>query len=61
MLYFRQRFNSAKGKINFNMALLQLTGGHAFKILPGTKYFEIKQGPYLGKHADKEVFDDTGK
>ncbi|WP_340242941.1 hypothetical protein [Roseobacter sp. HKCCA2468] len=50
-----------KVKLTSNMALLQLTGGHAFKILPGTKYFEIKQGPYLGKYADKEVFDDTCK
>lgn len=44
-----------------NMALLQLTGGHAFEFLPGTRYFEIKQGPYLGRDADKEVVDDTSK
>lgn len=36
-----------------NMALLQLTGGHELSFAKGTKYFEIKQGPYLGRDGDK--------
>ena len=36
-----------------NQALLQHIGGHKISIKKGTKYFEIKQGPYLGRHFDK--------
>lgn len=36
-----------------NMALLQFIGGHKIEIAPGTKYFEIKQGPYYGRDFDK--------
>lgn len=36
-----------------NMALLQLTGGHKLSFAKGTKFFEIKQGPYLGRDGDK--------
>tara|TARA_B100000579_G_C22716836_1_gene797313 strand:+ start:53 stop:448 length:396 start_codon:yes stop_codon:yes gene_type:complete len=39
-----------------NMALLQFIGGHAIKIKSGTKYFEVKQGPYLGQNIDKYTF-----
>ena len=37
-----------------NQALLQYNGGHSFVIAPGTKFFEIKQGPYFGKSIDKK-------
>ena len=36
-----------------NMALLQFVGGHKIEIKSGTKYFEIKQGPYYGRDFDK--------
>jgi len=36
-----------------NMALLQFVGGHRIELLSGTKYFEIKQGPYFGRNFDK--------
>jgi hypothetical protein len=39
--------------LNDNMALLQLIGGHKIEIKSGTKYFEIKQGPYYGRDFDK--------
>jgi hypothetical protein len=35
------------------MALLQFIGGHGFKVDAGTKYIEVKQGPYYGESADK--------
>jgi hypothetical protein len=40
------------------MALLQFTGGHSIKLAKGTKYFEIKQGPYLGQTADKYFLEE---
>lgn len=40
-------------KLGDNQALLQHVGGHAIKIRKGTRYFEIKQGPYYGKEFDK--------
>ena len=36
-----------------NMALLQFIGGHKIEMKSGTKYFEIKQGPYYGRDFDK--------
>ena len=36
-----------------NMAFLQFVGGHKIEIKSGTKYFEIKQGPYYGRDFDK--------
>ena len=39
--------------LNDNMALLQFCGGHKIEIKSGTKYFEIKQGPYFGREFDK--------
>lgn len=36
-----------------NMAFLQVQGGHQISFEPNTKYFEIKQGPYLGRDVDK--------
>lgn len=35
------------------MALLQFIGGHGFRVDAGTKYIEVKQGPYYGDTADK--------
>ena len=35
------------------MALLQIRGGHQLTFGKGTTYFELKQGPYLGRDADK--------
>ena len=35
-------------------ALLQFEGGHEFFIEPNTIFFELKQGPYLGKDKDKK-------
>ncbi|PCK10097.1 MAG: hypothetical protein COA42_00435 [Alteromonadaceae bacterium] len=39
--------------LNSNCALLQFFGGHDIRSDAQTKYFELKQGPYLGKDADK--------
>ena len=36
-----------------NQALLQHIGGHKISIKKGTKYFELKQGPYFGREFDK--------
>tara|TARA_B100001769_G_scaffold275176_1_gene276074 strand:- start:1145 stop:1555 length:411 start_codon:yes stop_codon:yes gene_type:complete len=36
-----------------NMALLQFSGGHQIKIKKNTKFFELKQGPYMGRNYDK--------
>ena len=47
-----------------NMCLLQFFGGHAIEVKQGTKYFEIKQGPYYGRDFDKydiEVKNDSSK
>ena len=43
-----------------NQALLQFVGGHSFEIDAGTKFFEIKQGPYLGVDKDKS-YENTSK
>lgn len=37
---------------------LQYIGGHRIKIAKGTKYFELKQGPYLGQRSDKTILID---
>ena len=34
-------------------AFLQFVGGHKIKFMANTRYFEIKQGPYLGNQKDK--------
>ena len=39
--------------LNSNQALLQHIGGHKISLKKGTKYFEIKQGPYFGRCFDK--------
>lgn len=37
---------------------LQFKGGHSIVIEAGTKYIEVKQGPYLGHARDKTVLKD---
>ncbi len=39
-------------------SLLQLSGGHGFKILEKTKMIEVKQGPYYGVKNEKEYIKD---
>ena len=39
--------------LNDNQALLQHIGGHKISFQKGTRYFEIKQGPYYGRKFDK--------
>jgi hypothetical protein len=39
--------------IKSNMGFLQFFGGHKIKMKAGTNFFEIKQGPYIGKAFDK--------
>ena len=36
-----------------NQAFLQFIGGHKIVADSETKFFEIKQGPYMGRDADK--------
>jgi hypothetical protein len=36
-----------------SMGLLQFYGGHGIEVKKGTKYFELKQGPYYGRDFDK--------
>lgn len=38
-----------------NQCLLQFIGGHKISFEANTKYFEIKQGPYLGRDKDKLI------
>ena len=38
-----------------NESFLQFMGGHEIIAESETKFFEIKQGPYLGKEADKFI------
>jgi hypothetical protein len=47
--------------LNSNQALLQHIGGHKISLKKGTKYFEIKQGPYLGRHFDKYDMERTNE
>jgi len=37
------------------------SGGHGFKMIEDTEMIEVKQGPYSGKEADKEIFDGIEK
>lgn len=37
---------------------LQFKGGHSIVIEAGTKYIELKQGPYLGHVHDKTILKD---
>jgi hypothetical protein len=49
-----------KVELKDNMGLLQFFGGHAIRTKAGTKYFELKQGPYFGRDFDKfDVEDGT--
>ncbi len=40
-----------------NESFLQFVGGHEIIAESETKFFEIKQGPYLGKDADKSLVE----
>jgi len=42
------------------MAFLQIRGGHAITTHSNTKFFELKQGPYLGRDLDKYPVDFEG-
>ena len=44
--------------LNDNQALLQHVGGHKISFQKGTRYFEIKQGPYYGRKFDKYNISD---
>lgn len=37
---------------------LQYVGGHKITIFAGTRYFELKQGPYFGNLKDKTILVD---
>lgn len=41
--------------------LLRPGGGHAMRALVETTIFEVKNGPYLGRETDKEMFDGAEK
>tara|TARA_B100000212_G_scaffold215974_1_gene163390 strand:- start:644 stop:1057 length:414 start_codon:yes stop_codon:yes gene_type:complete len=47
--------NIANEKIVSGQAFLQFYGGHKIIIKSNTRYFELKQGPYLGKELDKNL------
>lgn len=40
-----------------NDVILLVTGGHGFHMLEESEIIEIKQGPYIGEHEDKEKFN----
>lgn len=52
-IYDEQKQFIKKIILNQNECLLQFVGGHAIFMKDGTKYFEIKQGPYYGRDFDK--------
>lgn len=39
-------------------SLLQIAGGHGFKMLRPTKMVEVKQGPYYGVKKEKSYIED---
>ena len=43
-------------KISNGDIILFITGGHGFKILRKSNFFEVKQGPYKDKQLDKTYF-----
>ena len=52
-IYDEQEVLIKKITLKSNNALLQFCGGHKIYISKNTKYFELKQGPYLGRDYDK--------
>jgi hypothetical protein len=40
------------------MGFLQFVGGHRIIFHAGTRYVELKQGPYYGNHKDKTLLKD---
>lgn len=47
-----------KKKISKGDVVLFIKGGHGFKVLKKSKFFEIKQGPYNGKKLDKIILNE---
>jgi hypothetical protein len=47
----------ARASIGPGQGFLQYVGGHEITILAGTRYFELKQGPYLGHVKDKTLLE----
>lgn len=41
--------------LNSGDTILLLSGGHGFNILKDSKIIEVKQGPYYGAEADKQL------
>ncbi|MDG1707561.1 MAG: hypothetical protein P8H03_02310 [Emcibacteraceae bacterium] len=54
-IFFLDQKGSKLKKVSLSkgMAFLQMEGGHAIKAIAGSNYFELKQGPYLGRNIDK--------
>ena len=44
--------------IGAQQGFLQYVGGHRMTIAAGTRYLELKQGPYFGHVKDKTVLND---
>ena len=45
-------------RLTDGMAFIQFFGGHGMEIASGTKYVEVKQGPYYGNHMDKTLLSE---
>ena len=45
--------------IGAQQGFLQYVGGHRMTIAAGTRYLELKQGPYFGHVKDKTVLDNA--
>jgi hypothetical protein len=48
----------SEAAITAGQGFLQYIGGHKITITAGTRYFELKQGPYFGHVKDKTVLQD---
>ncbi len=61
-VFFLDQVGSKLKKVSLlkGMAFLQMEGGHAIKANAGSNYFELKQGPYLGRNVDKFDVDIEG-
>lgn len=45
-------------ELNIGDIIFLCSGGHGFKMLEDTEMVEVKQGPYIAKEKDKDVFKD---
>ncbi len=45
----------SEAEIRAGQGFLQYVGGHKITITAGTRYFELKQGPYFGQVKDKTL------